>query len=969
MHKGNAMKIRSKFLCITLIILTFVLGIWDFSSNKNESKASDTALPTSQISIENIEKDSDTTTVKIKYSLPKEHPILTISSPQIKNIDRQDLEKQLDQKDFGNDLENSQIHLNLKDKIDSKGNGSLTIKTNSGRTHLFFLDVAGEQIFDKVINEPAQPEPNNLEQEVAITPNQAATEPAHETDPNEKAQKPASYAPIYGESNSDTPDWNDNWVEVSNMMASYGKITNKTNGSRLYPVIYFGAINYALEGDITPHRSTGGRYMRIPGVPATSYGTGRLNNISAANTGVIEVPKKSTWSRPQKKSGNINQYYTNTFGDGLYPDKLNLTGSQRNFATTNLFDYTHSTGNPLRPAIYGPDYEEKNEWGVDEDNVHLYTRVSKESGQILTEQRMVFYQLNQGMRIQVTITQRFNKDNAVIVTYEYKNVSQHTLDNFQGYVFRDITFHKGVRYDQGAQKNKLRSLGNHRGLYASRPDYGGRIEFQLEGFEDSPYAWAARGTRSAYYESSNKDHFPWNVNGLDNKYNDAFTDVNDTGDRFIEPGPGNTWMELNRDFDSGLSMHTKNQPLAPGEQVSLTYGVNMRYINSKPNLDVHNDGLTRNSPYIMKPEENFYDLHGTWHHYGENDVNVKYTIKEIGSEADDQADPTQELLKNRLSATNGYAKQSDADKKIGKVQGFSKKIPLDDIGPGLYKISVMAVDKAKQTSEIVTRYVSVPSRTPAEPSINVKTPADNSWSLDAPGTKLYDLNIDKASQNTFDLAGIYQSNTEDYEITYTSDFDKTPRKLEIAEKDKVSGKIAPWELKNFNIREVLNDNAIHHIDFKIVNRNQHGEAEGHDRFYFRINQANSIGIDAPNIIDFGMKNLAPKSEVEVSSPKMTGNLFIYDYRDKQAQPIKVNLKVENFIEKTDSNKILNTQLFWNKEKITPDSLYTFDKDTDDFKFDLTNELQNNLKLKIKSDEKVKTGKYQSHWTWEARDTI
>ncbi|WP_164507212.1 hypothetical protein [Companilactobacillus furfuricola] len=50
-------------------------------------------------------------------------------------------------------------------------------------------------------------------------------------------------------------------------------------------------------------------------------------------------------------------------------------------------------------------------------------------------------------------------------------------------------------------------------------------------------------------------------------------------------------------------------------------------------------------------------------------------------------------------------------------------------------------------------------------------------------------------------------------------------------------------------------------------------------------------------------------------------------------------------------------------------MYVFDKESDDFKFDLTEKLQKNLKLKIKSNDKVNTGKYQSHWTWEARDTV
>lgn len=964
------MKNKRTLFSIMMLIFTSLLGIWLIFSKNTESKASDSELSASKISILSIEKSEDATTVKLNYSLPKSDPVLTITSPQIKNIDLSNLKRQFAKEDFGDDINNTQIHLNLKNKLDANGTGNLTIKLNNNRTHLFFLDVAGQQIFDQTFNEDENNDSIANDPTISVT-NSDNDETSSKTssDSAENTEKEASYAPIYGQSGSDTPDWNDNWVQVDKMMATYGKVTTNPDGSKIYPVIYFGAINYALDGKTTPRRSTGGRDMRLPGVPATSYGFGRYNNITAANSGVIYVPKGSTWSRPQQPKRNKNQYYTNTFGDGLYPDKLVNTGSQRNFATTNIFDYTHSSGNVLKPTIYGPDYEEKNEWGIDEENVHLYTRVSKESGELLNEQRMVFYQVNHGMRIQVTITQRFNKDNAVIVTYEYKNVSDHTFDNFQGYVFRDITFHKGVRYDQGTQKNKLRSLGDNHGLYASRPDYGGRIEFQLNNFEDSPFAWSARGTRSTFFEAGDKDHFPWNQKGLENTYNDAFININDTGDKYVEPGAGNTWMELKKDFDSGLSMHTQNQLLAPGEQVSLTYGVNMRYINSKPNLDVYNDGLTRNSPYIMKPEEDFYNLHGTWHHYGENDVNVKYRIKEINSEEDNNEDPTKDLLRNKLSATNGYAKQSNEDKKIGKVQSFSKKIPLNEFGPGLYKVSVMALDKAKQTSQIEERYVSVPSRTPESPLIKVKTPVDNAWSEHAPGAEAYELKLKDRSNPSFDLSGTYLSNTDDYQITYKTNWADNEKEIKIAPEDKAVGKTATWKLEGLDVRPILNDGKVHHIDFKIVNRNKHGQTSESERFYFRINQENSIGIDAPNIIDFGLKNLAPKSEVEASSPKMNGNLLIYDYRDKQSQPIKVNLKVENFVKKNNSSEILNTELYWDKQKITPDSLYVFDKNDDNFRFDLTEQLQKNLKLKIKSNKEVKSGNYQSHWTWEARDTI
>lgn len=958
------MKSKSKILYFTILALSIIICFWNFSSKGYKSTASNVQTTNSKVEIESISKKQDVSILKINYHLSKEDPILHIYSPQFNNIDTKELEKEFNEKDIGRDDEARQIHLNLKNDIDDKGNGSFNLKIHhNSQTLLTISDVNNEKLLSKTINEVK--EDVSDQENPSVPKSESQANPSDDTEItedspiiNEKGNSKFP-APEYVHVNTYLPNWNENWEEYFNLMVTPGKQTENPDGSKTAPVIYFGAINYALTGT-SPHDSTGGRPA------AMANGLGRKNNITAANTGVIHIAKNSTLNEPQKSQKNKNQWHTNTFGDGLYPDKIRYRGSQRNFITTNIFDYNHHSGNVDRPTIYGPDYEEKDEWGIDEENVHFYSRLTKFSGKLLNEQRMVFYQVNHNIRIQVTITQRFDKNNAVLVTTEFKNVSPVYLDNFTGYTFRDITFTKGVKYKTNTwQANKLRSLGNLRGLYASREALNGRIEFHLKGFEDEPYAWAARGTRSTTYESKvGTDSFPWNINGLFGKYDDAFKNISDTGDKYVNNPAGETWLDPEKSIDSGISMHTKNQPLAPQQQVSMTYGVNMKVKNMKPHLDVYNGGLSRNDPYIMKPEEDFYTFHGNWYHYGEKSVNVKYRVKYINTEADDQEDPTEMLKQSKDSATGGFVEQTEEDKKLGKLQPFSKKIPIDDIGPGLYKISALAIDDKGQISNVENRYVTVPSREDQEPAITVTKPVDDTTTSEK---HPYLVHLEKNKPATFDLSGIYFTDNNEVEVLYKLD-NQEYQTLEVKNEGKGRHN---WELKNLDLNKIKNSNEVHTIHFKIVA----GTKIGYANFHFKIDQTDSFGIDAPDTIDFGKHNLAPNSELKIK-PNLSDKLYLYDYRDKNANPLKVNLTVTNFAKKKQrqfspavDNEILNTDLFWNGKKINDTSQYTFDKIDDNTQFDLSNELQKNLELQINSDEEVEQGTFKSHWLWEARDTI
>ncbi|MCH4007941.1 hypothetical protein [Companilactobacillus sp.] len=555
-----------KTIFIPLLFATICFfGIFLCNSPISNSQAKDKTT-NSKIELSNKIIAQNKISYKFKYTLTPNDPLITIFSRDVKRVDLNSLKKELGEKNIGLDLDNNSIHVNLKDNINQNGLGKFQI-TAIGKDDLDIeiADLNENLLYSKktipeTALESADDTVTGTENANNNTPENTNIDELHDVESEETSREDnsANKTTQITDSNLDYKqpplvpggeDWNQDWLKQDNLLISMGIPKKLDDGRTSYPVLYFGALNYALN-HTKVYDSVGGR----PG--AVGLGSGRKNNITAANSGIINVPKNGNVDAEQQKKNDPNKFLNFTFGDGLLfgdgtafrPDAV-YRGSQRNWTTTNVFDFYKPTGNIMKPAIYGPDFEKlSGDWGLDEKSARFYVKQysvgSGKNQHHFVAQRIVYRQvLKKGYAIQVTTTQQFDENNSVIITTEFKNVGNKYIDNFQGYTFRDITFLRDHRRKGSKQDNVIRSLGKNRGVYASRNgEFGSRIEFKLSGYPDSPYAWSGRGTRSSFYQSSRKDHFPWNSKGLFNTYNDAFEDIDDVGDKGSEPGFGNSWM-------------------------------------------------------------------------------------------------------------------------------------------------------------------------------------------------------------------------------------------------------------------------------------------------------------------------------------------------------------------------------------------------------------------------------------------
>ncbi|WP_125770542.1 hypothetical protein [Companilactobacillus furfuricola] len=956
---------------VSLLVLAVAMGF-----TKKESEVNAVEPVTSSVKISKTETIQTGSKSTISYKLDKERPILHLTSPQIKDVDVGSLQKEIGDDNVGIDDEHQQIHLNLKNKVDENGEGSFTLVTNSPEQVIMgFSDINEEQLLVTMLN----PEGSNSYAEGKIS------------DGNEEE--------IAGDNNDDGVDEDPNiyeneddptkgWTRTNRMMISPGHVKTNPDGSKTYPVIYFGAINYALQG-ITIEDAVAGRPLstgvagllgRVP------IGTGRKDNVTAANTSIIEVPKngKMTDLQTNKKSES-NKFYTNTFGDGMLPppgfgpnivsagDKK-YRGSQRNFVTTNLFNYYKKPMPKEYPKIFGPDEKNIGDYtGLVKKQTRLYYKLYKdpESDEETIMQRLIFYQKMGDYQIRVKITQRFDENNGVIINHEFFNVGSKYIDSFQGYVFRDVTFMKNHKMDPKEQDNPIRSLGDHQGVYSYSEKYGQRVEMKFDGFEDDPYAWSSSGTRSAYYKASKKDHFPWNYNGAIKKQ-DAFTSINDLGDKKTEPGRGNTWVNEKYTYDSGVSMHTKDQPLAPGEKVTMSYAVNALQVKFEPELEIHN-AAKKSMPHELKPEDESFKVDGEWRSAHNRYVKVKYLVRPAEDFFENDKDK-EELLEHGIDVSKDFQKQSDHDKNSGIPQNWSTEISLDQLQAGINEVYAIAIDKEGLTSEIRRTYVNLPERD-YPVFIQVNTPSDGT-NINNP----YEPRTDKEFIDKLDISGVSFSTSGIYEISYFVDGVLIKKPLEMGDGSEPN---APnfWTLPGFSLKPYLKNTDTHTIPFviKSTEKDVHGKdiiKYAAPNFYFRMKpkelpDGGRFEIIAPDKIDFGTLNLASNSEKD-ARPTVKGNLFVDDYRepDKKANPVHVTLAHESFVKKAgDETEVLKTELLWDNYKV--DSTRSYDIKPDDVtnRTVLTDVLKEKLHLKVKRDQGTTDGQFKSKFYWNATDSL
>lgn len=981
-----------KVVIISVAIITFLalfVGFSKFDPTKNVQAENTTQ--TSKIKITEKSRDDNSIIYQIEGEFDDDDPTISIHTDQIKNIDISYLEKELGKANISIDEKSSQIYLNLKTVKKTKPGYTFYLKklgiddlkciihNNQNKTIYKSPDTspAEESETNQTSLENEEPNTQNSEANSQETSDNKADEQAttEEISDNKSESQPRDAQ----EEIARDPDWNQGWTSKNQLEVSKGIPTDLADGGQSVPVQYFGALNYSLE-HITVKDSYTGRPLR-PGIgiiPGPGLGKGRKNNLTAANSGIIIVPKNGNWQTEQAKKKEKNHYLNFTFGDGLLfgdgtllnPDAV-YRGSQRNFITTNLFDYYQPTGNPSYPRIGGPDVEVDGDTvGLDEHNVKYYTKplILEKDGKKYhtTMQRVVFRQIHDNNKIQITITQRFDNNNGSIITTEFKNIGSTYLEHFQGYNFRDITFLKDHRRKGSKQDNIIRSLGNHRGAYASRNgDFGARIEFDLNSFPDSPYAWSARGTRSTTFYASKDDHFPWNFKGLFNKYDDAFKDIYDQADKLNEPTFGEPFMT--RTLDSGISMHTKDQELNPGQTVSMTYTTNIVKKDEKPDLNIQ-DQTNFQKPYTVKPNEDSVKIKGNWQYDRHEFVNVQYLVTPLNTLVDDQKNIKPQLLKKGISLTNGFQQQTTKEMYDRTPHDWELNLPIQSLGSGKQKISFIAFDKDGRQSEIQSYYIDIPERGEQALFLGINSPVGKHSK-----TEPYDPRTNSEFTNALDITGFCFDPTKNYDLTYTIDNGES-KTVPISEKEKESNDLVNWKLKDLDVSKYLSDNEIHEIKFILKDKN--GNPSSPTSFFFQFKPATesdpngTIRLDAPEHIYFGTKHLSANSSAKLK-PTLSENLVLDDYRKLESRdnPIMITVQTSQFVAKEDENNILNTTLLWDNKKIDEKKPFIF-KNTEKKNRIILNDLfKNNVKLKVKSNSPANPGHFKSYWSWTATDSV
>lgn len=976
-----------KFYAIIVAIVSicaFVV-LTGFSDKEDSAKA--------QNEIVNTVKVDKTTETKsgsknlIKFTLDPKNPVLHLSSPQIRDIDVDALKKEIGKDNVGIDYDNNQLHLNVKDKVDNAGMGEFYLETDHGsKVILEISDINESQLLLTVLN------PKGQDASLALSDEQNSSRKKDKDNEDDEDD-------LAGEDGDDGVGEDPNihededkpfsgWMRSDRMMVTPGHFKNNPDGTADMPVMYFGALNYALKG-LTIKKSVAGRPQRkgllsLGVLLTTPIGDGRMNNVTAANSGVISVGKGSNLNVEQNNDKKEkNHFYTNTFGDGMLPppsvwsggtykagDKV-YRGSQRNFVTTNIFDYTKPSGDITRPNLIGPDLKNFGDYtGLVKKQTRLYHKIYEDphTKEQTTMQRLIFYQKIGDYQIRVKITMRFDRNNKLIINQEFTNVSTKYIDNFQGYVFRDITFMKDHTLKQSSQANVIRSLGDHKGIYAQSAKWGSKLEMELNGFEDSPYAWAGRGSKSSFFENTDTDHFPYSYSG-DFKKPNAFKDVNDVGDKDEEPGYGKTWIDENVSYDGGISMHTKNQPLPPGQTVTLSYTTKAELTTADPELEL-------DQPYQLQPEDKSYKVSGHWLSSGSNEVMIKYLVRPLddtSSEFNDTKDKL-ELQKNGITVGNKYNKQNLMQMNSGYPHPWSTDIGLDQLQPGVNEFYAIAIDRKGRTSEVKRLKIILPDRD--DPlTIGIQQPVP--W---ADKYHPYEPRIDKTFNGKLNFKGFANSDSKHFQIHYGVDTDD-PKELLKEEKNYSSKETYFWERKGLSVKQFMNDTNPHKVIFSLTSFDDTGNVKGvaTAEFWFQMKPHDEneetdedakdghIQVIPPKLISFGKLNLSDNGEKDVKS-KFNGNFFVDDYRqdDKRSNPIHIKLETTEF--KSEDNSLLNTQVFWNKSDVSTSGTYDINGDKLAPRMDVTNIVKKNLHLKVKRSQNIKDDSFKSKFYWNVVDS-
>ncbi|AKP66805.1 hypothetical protein [Companilactobacillus ginsenosidimutans] len=917
------------FLALTMSVLT---GIFILCSPQSPSYAEDSSIE-KIVKFGEVSIHENKTKIKVNYQMPQNEPILILTSPQFRNINLEALQKTFGKDNIGVDTENDRFIINLKENIDFDSNGEFEIETiNQNKIEIQFSDLDKNVLADESFNNQEEFESPDSEQEMK-----------YDSPSEKKASKTSN-------DNEEDPD--SHWIRATRMMITLGNPIPQSDGSSIYPAIYFGSLNYALSR------------MYVSESVAVNHpdGNGRINNVTAANSTMIEVPKDTNPYEEQQYSRN--NFYTATYGDGLVEKKYR--GSQRNFTTTNLAEYASIWGhNVKKPRIVGPDFKPifgpLSNIGMDTSSVKLYIRMDPITH--IQEQRLTYCQIYDNKKIKVSTTQKFNKNNRVKVTISFKNVGHSDINNFTGYNFRDITFMKNNTPPSHGQDNKLRSLGKNQGVYATNENFVGRYQVRLNDYKDSPYAWAIRGTKSTFFDGKDSK-FPWieksnELGGL----HDSFKDIDDTGDKFENIPAGKPF--INKNWDSGISMHTKNQRLNIGDSVSMSYNTRLDIeVKRKPHIELHHPG-TEDSPINLNRKDENMTITGNWFDYFNKKVDVFYTI--------DDKNTT-----HGKKITSASKEQTPEEIKDGIPHEFELPIELSELTSGFHIIRVFAKSETGILSGIETSIIKINNTSSKIPQLEIDSPSRISSDDNPYFTKNEMLNISGSwSDSDSKSVSIY------YELDPKENKKAASKTLLLHEDNPTPGESTKWKLPNYSI-EQLNDVKTHQLAFTIT------DSEGNSNqqtFYFK-HQPEDVELIVPSKISFGRVSLA-NNGTEKLNPKYTGDLTIKDYREKSAIPLTLTLHIREFSRNIDhgsqldklfgnakpANEKISTTVTWQNKHLISDNAHPIftdilpDKDQWYKKYELTHLLKQHLQMEINNSPKAESGEYSSNWEWSITNSL
>lgn len=104
---------------------------------------------------------------------------------------------------------------------------------------------------------------------------------------------------------------------------------------------------------------------------------------------------------------------------------------------------------------------------------------------------------------------------------------------------------------------------------------------------------------------------------------------------------------------------------------------------------------------------------------------------------------------------------------------------------------------------------------------------------------------------------------------------------------------------------------------------------------------------------------------------MNQNLVFDDQRqlDHRSETVKLTLHTTPFHVKNELNNTIDADLLWQNQEMNKDKPYLIQNNDKANRIVLNDVFLKNVKLKVDSDEPVKTGKFESQWLWTATNSI